>query len=233
MVNTLLRVLCDPQQTTHSSIECIFQRPSLRQAIRRRLERATRTHPPQAMRSFVFNFLIKLLLFAVLPGWPGLRLIHIQFINSLHFINTQRHLIVSSHVAQRSLNCRFAGCTVKYSLLAGAWRLYAARCIHFLFDCRALVVVRACNCCHRFFEISYSSLEIDYFIGRNGIWQSGAPREMIMFVVWYFICRRHNRTKWLENCIENTVFAALQAASVWILHRHTHSLVETRSNRKS
>lgn len=188
------------------------------------------------------------------------------FINSLHFINTQRHL--SSHVARRSPNCRLQvvrehwtlNTTSAATMSGNAVHRRASRSVHSLFhlfcsvrigslsSLAAAVAATAAilmQLLSSFLEISYSSLEIDYFIGRNGIRQSdGAPREMIMFVVWYFICRReyaHEVPRKLCFIPFSVSLQTLQYVSVcvcvcvWVVLYRTHTslwLVSTRIEKR-
>lgn len=215
---------CSVIRISHSAAECIFLRPAFA--------------PSTAANAFThFQFLIKLLLLSTLPGS---RLIHIhtiyKFITFHKYTTTSDcELACGATIAELSI----ARCTISRIRWA-AWRLCT---VHSLLICslvhwfslgaRETAAVRM-QLLSSFLEISYSSLEIDYFIGKNGIWQSGAPREMIMFVVWYFIWRRHTRTNRLENGIYRIPFRQQHflCASVWTPYR-THSHVQTRSNWES
>lgn len=104
------------------------------------------------------------------------------YVNTEHWTQRARQLCLAMRcTGERRVRCiHFFICSVPYVLVLSSLAAAVAA--------TAAILMQLLS---SFLEISYSSLEIDYFIGRNGIRQSdGAPREMIMFVVWYFICRR-------------------------------------------
>lgn len=160
-----------------------------------------RTCAPYLSKENHFQFLIKLLLFSMFFDFASYSHTIYKFITFYKYTTTSE-LACGETIAELSIAVGCA-CLQPVWPVCCAVHVWVCVCVldaftFYLFVVYWLTLAATTTAVtavlmqllSSFLEISYSSLEIDCFIGKNGIWQSGAPCEMIMFVVWYFICRR-------------------------------------------